>query len=73
MTIGLNFILASISAIMSALDLLKITAVIQWNIKRKKLLLLATKLKEKIPDDSNVKEYYNYFFKKNKKRWHDQK
>ena len=35
---------------------LKKTVIIEWNIGRKDLQLSATKLTEKIPDPSNVKE-----------------
>lgn len=45
------------------LDLLKATALIQWNIKGKKLLSLATKLKEKITDAINLKNSISHFWK----------
>ena len=32
-------------------------------LKKKNLLLLATKLIEKIPDSTNAKEHYNYYLK----------
>ena len=35
--------------------------------KKKGLLLLATKLKEKIPDDSNAKQCYQLFLKNKNK------
>ena len=50
--------------IINELDLFKKAVIIQWNVWKKGLLLLATKLIEKIVDPSNAKEYYNSFSKR---------
>ena len=47
-------------------DYLKKTVTIQWNFRKKDLLLLATKSIETIPEAINAKEYYNSHFKKKK-------
>ena len=55
-------------------DYLKKTVTIQWNFRKKDLLLLATKSIEKIPEAINAKEYYNSHFKKKKPHsWNNQK
>ena len=51
----------SLKTITSKLDLLKNIVIIQWNVWKKDLLLLATKLNEKIADPSNVN--VNSYFK----------
>ena len=50
--------------IINELDLFKKAVIIQLNVWKKGLLLLATKLIEKIVDPSNAKEYYNSFSKR---------
>ena len=50
--------------IINELDLFKKAVIIQWNIWKKGLLLLATKLIEKIVAPSNAKEYYNSYSKR---------
>ena len=50
--------------IINELDLFKKAVIIQWNVWKKGLLLLTTKLIEKIVDPSNAKEYYNSFSKR---------
>ena len=46
------------------MNFIKKTGIIQWNIREKDLLLLATKLIEKIPNCSNVKQYYQPYLKR---------
>ena len=49
----------SLKTITNELDLLKKKVIIQWNVRKKKdLLLLVTKLIEKIPNPCNAKEHY---------------
>ena len=48
------------------LDLLRKTVIIQWNIKKKFLLL--SYVNNKIPDPSNTKQYYASFFKSKHKK-----
>ena len=48
------------------LDLLKETVITQWNVWIKNVLLLSTKLIEKIPNPSNAKWYYNSYLKRKK-------
>ena len=56
----------SLKAIINELDLLKKEVIIQWNVivKKKDLLLLETKLIEKIPDPSDAEEQYQSFVRK---------
>ena len=55
----------SLKTIINELDLLKKAVIVQWNIwKRKDLLLLATKLIEKTLDPCNTKEHYQSFLRK---------
>ena len=46
--------------------MLKKAVIIQWNVWKKDLLLLATKLIVKKADPSNAKEYYNSYLKEKK-------
>ena len=48
------------------MDFLRKTVIIQWKAwkKKKDLLLLASKLIEKIPDSRNAKEHYQSFIRK---------
>ena len=54
----------SLKTIINELDLLKKKVIIQWNVWKKDLLLLANKLIEKIPDPGNAKEHYQSFIRK---------
>ena len=49
----------SLKTVINELDMLKKEVIIQWNVWKIKLLLLALKLIEKIPDPHNVKEHHN--------------
>ena len=54
----------SFKTIIDELDFLKKTVIFQWNIRKKYLQLLATKLTEKIPNPHNFKEHYQSFIRK---------
>ena len=53
----------SLKAIIKELDFLKKTFLIQWN-ARKKTIVLAKKLIEKMPDPCNAQEHYQSFIRK---------
>ena len=54
----------TLKTIISELDFLKKTIIIQWNTRGKDLQLFATKLTEKILDLRNAKEHYQSFIRK---------
>ena len=54
----------SMKTITNELDLLKKAVIIPWNIWKKDLLLLETKLIEKIVDPCNGKGYYHSYLEK---------
>ena len=54
----------SLKNIIKELDFLRKTVIIQGNICKKDLLLLANKLIEKIPDPHNAKEHCQSFIRK---------
>ena len=57
----------SLKTIINELNFLRKTVAIQWNVWKKDLLLLATKLTEEIPDPHNAKEHYwSFRWKKHK-------
>ena len=58
----------SLKTIINGSDLLKISVIIKWDIWKKYLLLLATKLLEKIADPSNGKICYNSYLKRKNKK-----
>ena len=58
----------SLKTIIKELGFLKKTVNIQWNALKKDLLLLASKLTEKIPDPWNAKEHYQSFIRKKEKK-----
>ena len=52
------------------MDLQKKTVIIQWNVRKKDLVSFASKLITKIPDPSNIKEYYQSLWRRVKqKKW----
>ena len=58
----------SLKTIVNELCFLKKAVIIQWKARKKKLLLLANKLIEKVRDPLNAKEHYQSFItKKNRK------
>ena len=54
----------TLKTIISKLDFLKKTVIIQWNTTGKDLQFFATKLTEKILDLGNAKEHYQLFIRK---------
>ena len=60
----MNLETLSFKFIIKELDFPKKTVIVQWNIRKKRLLqLFATKVTEKILDSNNAKEYYNSYLK----------
>ena len=59
----------SLKTIINNLDFLRKTVISQWNVwKKKDLLLLATKLIEKVPDPHDAKEHYQSFIRKKNRK-----
>ena len=54
----------SLKAIINESGFLKKTVIIQWEIRKKDLQLLAIKFAEEIPDPRNAKEHYHSFMRK---------
>ena len=55
----------SLKTIINELNFLRKAVAIQWNVWKKDLLLLATKLTEKRPDPHNAKEHnWSFIWKK---------
>ena len=54
----------SLKTIINKLDFLRKTVLIQWNVWKKDLLLLAIKLTEKTSDSCNAKEHHQSFIRK---------
>ena len=59
----------SLKTITNNLDFLRKTVISQWNVwKKNDLLLLATKLIEKVPDPHDAKEHYQSFIRKKNRK-----
>ena len=59
----------SLKTIINNLDFLRKTVISQWNVwKKNDLLLLATKLIEKVPDPHDAKEHYQSFIRKKNRK-----
>ena len=59
----------SLKTIINNLNFLRKTVISQWNVwKKKDLLLLATKLIEKVPDPHDAKEHYQSFIRKKNRK-----